>query len=184
MFKSTFLPIHFSIPETEQMRPGIVLDGEPPIASPPTGNVYMEKNESMDDKDAKENNKNTKPSINCFAQILLGIKCEINGIDDNNAETTENASNISTNSMSDGNDKDQNDKNTQSQGEISETDDNEKIVTVKDGLIPDRDEVFIKKPLFSSQVVPVPLENDTKKSTSNNEKLGIETLRQIEVTLI
>ena len=158
------------------MRPGIVLDGEPPIASPSTGNVYMEKKESIDDKDHKENNKNTKPSINCFAQILLGIKCEINGIDDNNAETNEKVSTISTNSTTDENDTDQNDKNTQSQGEISETEDNDKIVTVKDGLIPDRDEVFIKKPLFSSQVVPVPLENDTKKSTSNNENLGIETL--------
>ena len=161
------------------MRPGIVLDAEPPIASASTGNMYMAKNESMNSKDTVTNNENTKPSINCFAAILLGIKCEINGIDSNTGENTENLSVIPTNSIIDGKDQDElknNDSNkTEMQGQIAETADNEKIMTVKEGLIPDRDEAFINKPLFSSQAVPIPLEDDSEKPTSNKDKLGSET---------
>ena len=166
------------------MRPGIVLDAEPPIASASTGNKYMGKNESTNSKDIANNNENTKPSINCFAAILLGIKCEINGIDGNTGENTEKLSIIPTNSITDEKEQEENknsDSNkTEMQGEIAETDDDEKIMTVKEGLIPDRDEAFINKPLFSSQAVPLPLEDNTEKSTSNNDKLGIET----KVTII
>ena len=161
------------------MRPGIVLDAEPPIASASTSNKYMDKNESMPHKDSPKNNENPKPSINCFAQILLGIKCEINGIDETVEESNEKLNVIQTSSISTEKDEAESDKETQMQGEITETDDDEKIVTIKDGLIPDRDEVFVKKPLFSSQPVPIQLETNHEKSAANSQKLGIKAISKL-----
>lgn len=157
------------------MRPGIVLDAEPPIVSTSTANKYMAKNESMPDKDSGKNNENTKPSINCFAQILLGIKCEIDGIDEKTGEAHEKLGANPKNSIKDEKYKPQSDSKTQTQGQIMESYDDEKITTVKDGLIPDRDEVFIKKPLLSSQTIPIPLQDNPNISTLDTQKLGIET---------
>ena len=157
------------------MRPGIVLDAEPPIVSTSTANKYMAKNESMSDKDSGKNNENTKPSINCFAQILLGIKCEIDGIDENTGDSDEKLSAIPTNSIEDEKYKPQTNSKTQMQGQLTESYDDEKITTVKDGLLPDRDEVFIKKPLISSQTIPISLQENPNISTLNTQKLGTET---------
>ena len=156
------------------MRPGIVLDAEPPIVSTSTGNKYMAKNESMSDKDSGKNNENTKPSINCFAQILLGIKCEIDGIDENTGEPDEKLSAIPTNAINNEKYKPLSNGKTEMQGQIIENYDDEKITTVKDGLIPDRDEVFIKKPLLSSQTISIPLQDNPNISTLNTQKLGTE----------
>ena len=158
------------------MRPGIVLDGEPPIPTLSTIQKYMPKNESLNNESNLNRNDNTKPSINCFAQILLGIKCEINGVDD----STGNNGKPSIVPLQPIISNDNKEENTQPlvtdsvsgiSGEISET--NEKVVTVKEGLIPDRDEVFLNKPLIMSQAVPVPLEVITQKKSNDSTDLGI-----------
>ena len=163
------------------MRPGIVLDGDPPIPTLSTIQKYMPKNDSLNNESNSNRNDNTKPSINCFAQILLGIKCEINGVDDNTGNNGKNSIAplhpiIST---------DKEEENTKPlatssvsgiSGEILETNENEKVVTVKEGLIPDRDEVFLNKPLFISQAVPVPLEVINDKKPYESAELGIRII--------
>ena len=139
------------------MRPGIVLDGEPPISMASTSQKYMAKNESSNIQSVPNLNDNSKPSINCFTAILLGIKCEINGIDD--GKTNNDAQNPiiplkilgATDSVKENAEFKGEENLSKTTGEILETNDNEKIVTVHSGLLPDRDEVFLNKPLIISQ---------------------------------
>lgn len=148
--------------EKEQMRPGIVLDGEPPLAAASTTHKYMLKNESVHNDNIENRNDNKKPSINCFAAILLGIKCEINGIDENTQKKGENTvipfkPLLSTEIKEDDKEPEFKENSSGMVGEIIESSDNDKIMTVKKGLIPDRDEVFLNKPVFVSPASPVPL---------------------------
>ena len=148
--------------EKEQMRPGIVLDGEPPFVAAASSYRYKVKDETLQPSEMDENrNDNEKPSINCFAAIMLGIKCEIDGIDDSVNKNEENAilpfsplvpSEEQDEGIENGVQKDV----SNGAEEIKEGDD--KIMTVKNGLLPDRDEGFLNKPLFVSSVIPVPLE--------------------------
>ena len=148
------------------MRPGIVLDGEPPLAKTSTKHKYMMKNESMTDGEMSSRNDNTKPSINCFAAILLGIKCEINGIDSDIEKPQENLIAPLQTVAAEEKDNNPNEKlPSQIVEEIAESSDNDKIVTVKEGLVPDRDEAFLNKPLFSAPSSPMTLKK-------NKEELG------------
>ena len=161
------------------MRPGIVLDGEPPISKASTSQKYMAKEESSNTKSAQNLNENSNPSINCFTAILLGIKCEINGIDDGNANNDAQNPIIPLKILGANDSKKENtefkdkDNSAIPTGEILETNDNEKIVTVNAGLLPDRDEVFLNKPLIISQAVPVPLEVVVEQDINDHSESGI-----------
>ena len=164
--------------EKEEMRPGIVLDGEPPIAtSSSNNNKYTAKNQSFTKEDMSNRNDNPKPSINCFAAILLGIKCEIEGIDENTQKSGVNSILPVTSPDSTEN------LETESGApiEILESSDNDKIVTVKEGLLPDRDEVFLNKPLLASTAIPVPLE---VMDQNKNKNITIGTRTQMKVTSV
>ena len=156
------------------MRPGIVLDAEPPLAAALLTNRYMFKNESVKNSIVENGNDNKKPSINCFAAILLGIKCELDGIDDNNTQQKAENSIVPLNPLLstelDGSDKEDEVEGSGVVGELIESSDNDKIVTVKEGLVPDRDEVFLNKPMFISPSVPVPLEIINDQSNTNVEQ--------------
>jgi hypothetical protein len=162
--------------EKEEMRPGIVLDGEPPMMAVSTTHRYMLKNESFTNDNIENRNDNKKPSINCFAAILLGIKCEINGIDDHTQKNEENTiipfkPKLSTEIKEGDKEHEVNESPSGNVGEIIESSENDKIVTVKKGLLPDRDEVFLNKPVFVSSAIPVPLEiiNDELNKNSKQE---------------
>jgi hypothetical protein len=161
------------------MRPGIVLDGEPPISKASMSQKYMAKNESSSTQSAQNLNENSKPSINCFTAILLGIKCEINGIDGGNTNNAPQNPIIplkilgAVDSQKENTEFKDTENTSKTTGEILETNDNEKIVTVNAGLLPDRDEVFLKKPLIISQAVPVPLEVIKDENISEHSESGI-----------
>ena len=167
------------------MRPGIVLDGEPPLMAASTAHRYMLKNESFNNDNIENMNDNKKPSINCFAAILLGIKCEINGIDDHTQKNEENTNipfkpsteilwtEMSTEIKEGDKEHEVNENPSGNVGEIIESSENDKIVTVKKGLLPDRDEVFLNKPVFVSSAIPVPLEIINDELNKNSEQ-GIE----------
>ena len=149
------------------MRPGIVLDGEPPLAKSSTKHKYMMKNESMNNGEMSNRNDNTKPSINCFAAILLGIKCEINGIDSDIEKPQENLIAPPQTVTAEENHNNPNEKlPSEIVEEIEESSDNDKIVTVKEGLVPDRDEAFLNKPLFSAPSVPMTLKKNKEESST------------------
>ncbi len=97
------------------LRPGIVLDDVPPIlgSSPAIENAF----------------KATKPEANCFAAILMGLKCgENTNIEPENVDKTE-IVDISSSKTSDVDDV---------------------ISTAKTGLVPDRDEMGAKPMIVSS----------------------------------
>ena len=74
------------------MRPGIVLDAEPPLVGAEATYRYKAKDEVAQKKENRKENQN--PSVNCFAAIMLGIKCEIEGIDESDKNKTPLVNNI------------------------------------------------------------------------------------------
>ena len=131
----------------------------------PAKHKYMMKNESMNDGEMSSRNDNTKPSINCFAAILLGIKCEINGIDSDIEKPQENLiAPLHTVAAKEKHNNPNEKLPSQIVEEIEESSDNDKIVTVKEGLVPDRDEAFLNKPLFSAASVPMTLKKNKEES--------------------